>query len=933
MVSEHRRRRRRRKGLWIGLGVAVLVGAGGAHLLLGRGSLDAAASLERAATAFEQGEFSAAVIDLKNVIRAEPSDRAARYLLGRTYLEMGNPQGAFKELNRARELGETAPDLALHLTRSLLLSGKLDEAATEIAVNGDTSQAEWQVLRGMLDLAQQRLEDARATFDAVLEAAPDNMEARRGLVQVELASGDPERARAEVETLLAAGEPDADLLLIKGELDLHDGMPDAALEAFQAAFALAPDSPMVNMAMARALLATGKLDEASNQLERTGPAATEDPRVSYIRALIADARGDPNSALLMLRKVLQLAPMHRESLGMAARLHFGMGEFTRAQDYVGRLLEIEPQNAAARRMMGAIQLAAGRLDGLDVANTAASDGASIQDPGMLALLGTTYLKYGKFEDSAASLERAAELAPDSLAIRTQLALSRLSSGNPEQAVAELQAIRIEDPNFAQADVMLVLAHLAQSNKDAALVIANEMVAKHPENALAYNVLGYVQETRDDRDSARAAFAAALDKDDKFHPARINLARIAIQSGDLDGGRKYFQDVLDREPSHTFALLGMAALALQANKLDEAEGLWLQAREQNVDAVAPRLLLAKHYRAKKNQAMSETVIKEAYKLAPYAVQVQAEYAEIMLQGRHFDEALGAANALIERVPDSLPGLELLARIYNQSGDEAGLTKTLERVAELAPDAVGAHVLLGRLAIRNKDQAEANRIADALIAGKDSQAAGYELRGDSLAAINELEAARAAYLRAVEAEATSGNMLKLDRVERQLGQAGDRLDRWLEEHPDDLQVRFARASYMQGQGEGSAAIAEYEQMLATQSNNPIFLNNLAWLYFEAGDKRALDTARRAHELAPAQPEIMDTYGWVLLAQGKREQGLDLLQKAASAAPDNPDIAYHAISALHETGAIAKAREQLAGLLEKHSEFPSRKDAEALLARIGD
>jgi len=80
-------------------------------------------------------------------------------------------------------------------------------------------------------------------------------------------------------------------------------------------------------------------------------------------------------------------------------------------------------------------------------------------------------------------------------------------------------------------------------------------------------------------------------------------------------------------------------------------------------------------------------------------------------------------------------------------------------------------------------------------------------------------------------------------------------------------------------------------------------------------------------------MDTYGWVLLAQGKREQGLDLLQKAAIAAPENPDIAYHAISALHDTGAVAKAREQLERLLAKHSEFSTRKDAEALLARMGD
>src|SRR5690606_24068821 len=133
-----------------------------------------------------------------------------------------------------------------------------------------------------------------STFKAVLEADADNMEARRGLLQVELASGQTERAREEIEALLSAGEPDAELLLIKGELDLQDGKLDAAIESLEAALALAPDNPLINMAMARALLNADKPGEASAQLDRLGPAAAEDPRVSFIRARIAEARGDSN---------------------------------------------------------------------------------------------------------------------------------------------------------------------------------------------------------------------------------------------------------------------------------------------------------------------------------------------------------------------------------------------------------------------------------------------------------------------------------------------------------------------------------------------------------------------------------------------------------------------------------------------------------------
>lgn len=98
--------------------------------------------------------------------------------------------------------------------------------------------------------------------------------------------------------------------------------------------------------------------------------------------------------------------------------------------------------------------------------------------------------------------------------------------------------------------------------------------------------------------------------------------------------------MDIEPFQPFALTGLAALALQNDNLDEAEKLWQLAREHNPDAVAPRLLLAKHYRAKNSMALAEVVIKEAYRLAPFAVQVQAEYAFIMLQIGSFEESLRA-----------------------------------------------------------------------------------------------------------------------------------------------------------------------------------------------------------------------------------------------------------------------------------------------------
>ena len=152
---------------------------------------------------------------------------------------------------------------------------------------------------------------------------------------------------------------------------MYDKNAEAARDSFQRALDLSPQNPIAHLGISRALLVLGELDLASNHLDETGNRDAVDPRVNFLPARIADKRGDHNSALRDLRRVLQVAPMHRGSLVMAAKVHFSQGEFTRAQDYVSRLLEIEPNNSAARRMLGAIQFASGRLDGLEEIGNAA----------------------------------------------------------------------------------------------------------------------------------------------------------------------------------------------------------------------------------------------------------------------------------------------------------------------------------------------------------------------------------------------------------------------------------------------------------------------------------------------------------------------------------------------------------------------------------
>ena len=130
---------------------------------------------------------------------------------------------------------------------------------------------------------------------------------------------------------------------------------------------------------------------------------------------------------------------------------------------------------------------------------------------------------------------------------------------------------------------------------------------------------------------------------------------------------------------------------------------------------------------------------------------------------------------------------------------------------------------------------------------------------------------------------------------------------------------------------AALAAYEQAVQQGEPGAVVLNNMAWLYLERNDPRAVEFATRAYEQAPSRAEIVDTYGWVLFHQGRRAEGLAALQQALIIAPRNAEIALHVAEALAEEGRADEARPVLQRVIRDHPGSPFADDARALLERL--
>ncbi len=893
-------------------------------------AVDPEEMLSKGRALLESGDVATALIELKNAVQAAPQNPEARLTLGKAYLKASNAEAALKEFKRARTLGLSSDELSRGITRGLIESGNVGEAATELALNIDESNSEWMTLQGLVDFNAGRFAEAKVGFERALELDPTNVDASRAAVRTAIQLGDTEQARRFVDDALKLTQDDFAVWILKGDLERQDKKYAEARDAYTKALEIVPNNPLA--LLQRSAVRTAMLDNdgALEDLAAIGAASNEDPRALYLRAVIATQKDQGIEALRYLRQVLQVVPNHRDSLRQAAQLHFKMNEHREAEKYLNRLLEIDPNNADYRRMLSAVQLADGRLE-TGIGDMKDVDIENLSDPSILALLGTAYLKHGKFEDGTRSLERAHELAPESVPIRTQLAFSKMRSGKLPEALKELEAIRKDDPSFLLAGILQAFGHASKKDQAESLKIANELIEQQPDVPVLYNVRGYLYDIFDASDKAVADFETALKKDPNFHPANFNLARMAMKKQDTPAARQRLQLILDRAPNQPQALLALASLLQKDGKESEAVKLWEQARENNPKAVEPRIHLARYYRGKKDLPAALAMAKEAYELAPYSPAAQFEFAIAKMSAGEPKEAVPIIQAIVERFPSSEQAMELLAQAYNQSGDAEALKTTLVDHLQRFPEAIKARVALARLHLTKSDYTAAQKLADELIVIGPDKAAGYSLQGDINFAQREIPKALDAYRKAHEREADSQSLLKLYAAHQQNGGDTEMLDEWLAEHDDDVPVRVTKAMADISAGRQAEAVLQYEKVLETVPNHIIALNNLAWIYDDGGDDRALEYARRAYEAAPSRPEIADTYGWIMLRKGNTEQAFELLSKALDGAPKNDDIRFHFASALAKSGDETGAIRELETILSKEDAFASRAQAVTLLEEL--
>lgn len=879
----------------------------------------------------EKGDNKAAFVLLNSALQSDPNIAEARYLLAVIEYEAGDYPSAEKEFRKALELGFDRAKVVAPLAWTLLNRGEYQTVLDE--TKSAPESAEILSVRGRAQLILGDLKSAANSFERALKLKPQFPAAVLGQARLAVAERKYDRALELVDSVLARTSKDLDAWLVAGELYFIQTKNDKAAAAFSQALQIQPANVIARLRRASIFAETGRFDAAQADIDSARKIAPQNPSVDYTQALLLYRQGKLDKALEAMQRSLRIAPDNAPSLLLAGMLEYSLNSLAQAEQHVKRFLDRTPQSFYARRLLVSIQLKGNQskraLETLQPALKTAQPDAQV-----LALAGEAYMQLKQFAKAEEYLRRAVAMAPTDADLRTKVGLASLAAGETDRAIVELESASKLDKNLSQADTLLIMTYLGKQDYGKALQAALELQKKQPENSVTYDLLGGAYLGKKDVANARKSLERALSLQPDYMSAALMLTSLDLQSKNPDAARKRLNTILDKNGKNIQAMIGMASIE-QATGHPSEYASWLEkARSADSTALAPRLLLVSYYLQAKDPERARTVALEAKTIQPNHPDVLSLLGEAQSARGDRAGAVATLSSLVTLMPQSPLAHYQLATAYMANQDFAAAAESLRKALKLKADYVDAEAALALLELRAARFGESLSLAQQIQRQAPKYEIGYALEGDSLMAQKKFALAEKAYEKAFALRNTSAFAVKLHSAASQAGkgkEANARLLQWLKEHPDDTAARLYLADAYVKTHENQLAIKQYQLVLEKDPKSILAVNNLATIYRQEKDPRALDYFEQSYKLKPDSVTITDNLGWILVEQGKLARGLELLRKAATQDPNNPVVRYHLAVALARSGEKAEARRELERLLASKGEFPHRDEAQALLKQL--
>ena len=487
---------------------------------------------------------------------------------------------------------------------------------------------------------------------------------------------------------------------------------------------------------------------------------------------------------------------------------------------------------------------AGQREQLDVSVLHYLRAAEVSDDPRVAERALRIAVFAKEEAPALTAARRwVELAPDNVEARQSLAVLAMHAGIPDEAVEQFEYLLARSDDDTQL-YQAVTGLLARSeDREQALSLMQQLVAAHPQSVQAHLAYSRLALHAEKPDLALQEAERALDLQPQLAEALILRAGIRVKAGESERAREELQAAIAAQPDNPELRMAQARLLLDMQDLaGAAEQFTAVTRLQPDNADA------------------------WYSLGLLALeQRQFKSAE-----RHFRKLLD----LGQRVQE--------ARYY------------LGRTRELREDFDGALEWYAQVSEGDYWLEAQTRLASMRAKTGDLEGARRHL--------NDLRVRQPAL--AVRLYLVEGDILSQS---GKLREAMDLYNVVLAEQPNNHDVLYARALVAERLDDLTLAEADLRRIVSEDPNNFHAWNALGYTLADRTDRlvEALEYIDKAVALAPDEPAVIDSLGWVHYRLGNLEQAAQHLRRAYDLSRGDAEVAAHYGEVLWRQGKRSEAR----------------------------
>ncbi|HWS03773.1 MAG TPA: tetratricopeptide repeat protein [Gammaproteobacteria bacterium] len=500
---------------------------------------------------------------------------------------------------------------------------------------------------------------------------------------------------------------------------------------------------------------------------------------------------------------------------------------------------------------------AGQREQLDVSVEHYQRAAAGSDDPRIAERALRIAVFAKQEAAALTAARRwVELEPESNEARQSLAALALRAGDVDEAYTQFDFLLREAQDETQTYQSLTGLLARNEDREVALTLMGRLAQSHAQSAQAHLAYARLALHAENAELALRETDAALAIEPDLTDALVLRAGVRYKLGDAQRAQQDLQAAVNAYPKNIELHLALARLLLD----------------------------------KQDLAGATAQFKQVIKREPGHPDALYSLGLLAMEQQQYKQAETYFRMLVETGKRDHEAWYYLARVQEQRGDLKQALLGYERVGD-GDYWLDAQARMASLTAKLGDMESARQQLQSLRLRDPNLALRlYLVEGEILSEAGQLREALALYNQVLAETPNNHDVLYARALiaERlnDLKLAEDDLRRIISEDPKNYHALNALGYTLADRTDRlQEALALIEKAVALAPDEPAIVDSLGWVYYRLGNlDAAAEHLKRAYELSRGDAEIAAHYGAVLWEQGKRKEARALWDKARRADPEN-------------------------------------------------